>query len=137
MMKGAPCRSWVTVMVGLCFIATLNACATTQVIHEVQGPVLKVKPAPKPPAKPKSKPPEESPYLVHTVRWPNETLSLIAKWYTGRTENWRTIADANPELDPRRIRLGKEIKIPAELLKTILPMPREFVQGNGSKPTKR
>ena len=137
MMKGAPCRSWVTVMVGLCFIATLNACATTQVIHEVQGPVLKVKPAPKPPAKPKSKPPEESPYLVHTVRWPNETLSLIAKWYTGRTENWRTIADANPELDPRRIRLGMEIKIPADLLETIVPMPREFVQGGDSKPTKR
>ena len=124
-------------MVGLCFIATLNACATKQVVHEVQGPVLKVKPAPKPPAKPESKPPEESSYLVHKVTWPNETLSLIAEWYTGRTENWKTIAKTNPTLHPRRIRLGTEIKIPAELLKTIVPMPREFVQGNGSKPTKR
>ena len=124
-------------MVGLCFIAILNACATTKVVHEVQGPVFKVKPAPEPPAKPESKPPEESPYLVHKVRWPNETLSLIAKWYTGRTENWKAIAKANPTLHPRRIRLGREIKIPAELLKTIVPMPREFVQGNGSKPTKR
>ena len=132
MMKGAPCRSWVTVMVGLCFIATLNACATTQVIHEVQGPVLKVKPAPKPPAKPKSKPPEESPYLVHRVRWPNETLSLIAKWYTGRTENWKAIAKTNPTLHPRRIRLGTEIKISAELLRTIVPVPRAFVQGSGA-----
>ena len=119
-MKGAPRRSSVTVMVGLCFIAILSACPITWEIQDVQDPVF-----------------EDSPYLVHKVKWPNETLSVIAKWYTGRTENWRTIADANPELDPRRIRLGKEIKIPAELLKTILPMPREFVQGNGSKPTKR
>src|SRR5512139_684083 len=136
MMKGVPCSSWVTVMVGLCSIAILSACATTQEAQKTQAPVFEVKPVPQPPAKPKSKPLENSPYLVHRVKWPNETLYLIAKWYTGRTENWKTIAETNPELDPRRIRLGTEIKIPAELLQTIVPMPREFVQGSGSKPTK-
>ena len=140
MMKGARCRSWITVMVGLCAIAISSACATTQEAQETKPvprpPAKEVKPVPQPPAKPKSMPLENSPYLVHRVKWPNETLYLIAKWYTGRTENWKTIAETNPELDPRRIRLGTEIKIPAELLQTIVPMPREFVQGSGSKPTK-
>ena len=137
MMKSAPCRTWVTVMVGLPVIAILSACAATQEVQEIQGPVFEREPAPQTPAKLQPKPPQKSPYLLHKVTWPNETLYLIAKWYTGRTENWRTIADANPELDPHRIRLGMEIKIPAELLETILPMPRNFVQGGGSKPNKR
>ena len=81
-------------------------------------------------------PPKEPPYLVHTVKWPGETLALIAKWYTGDTENWRAIAKANPKLDPRRIRLGSQIQIPSELLKNREPMPREFVTGGGAKPRK-
>jgi LysM repeat protein len=64
---------------------------------------------------------------VHTVRWPGETLSIIAKWYTGRLENWRAIARANPELDPDRITMGAEVRIPKDLLKTEDPMPRDFV----------
>jgi nucleoid-associated protein YgaU len=149
------------VMVGLCAIAILSACAITQEAQETQAPVFEVepvpqppakpvpqplvkpvpqppaKPVPQPPAKPESRRLEDPPYLVHRVTWRNENLCLIAKWYTGRTENWKTIAKTNPKLDPRRIRLGTEIKIPAELLQTIVPMPRKFVQGSGSKPTKQ
>ena len=124
-------------MVGLCFIAILSACPITWEIRDIEDPVFKVERRPERAAKPESEAPEDSPYLVHKVTWPNETLSLIAEWYTGRTENWKTIAEANPKLHPRRIRLGTEIKIPAALLKTILPMPREFVQGSGSKPAKQ
>ena len=81
-------------------------------------------------------PPKEPPYLVHTVKWPGETLALIAKWYTGDTENWRAIAKANPKLDPRRIRLRSQIQIPSELLKNREPMSREFATGGGAKPRK-
>jgi hypothetical protein len=67
-----------------------------------------------------------TPY-VHTVRWPGESLSIIAKWYTGNLDNWRAIAQANPELDPDRITMGAEVRIPRQLLRTEDPMPRDFV----------
>ncbi|MDJ0854708.1 MAG: hypothetical protein QNI88_05815, partial [Desulfobacterales bacterium] len=33
-------------------------------------------------------------YYVHEVRWPNESLVLIAQWYTGSRANWKAIAQA-------------------------------------------
>ena len=82
--------------------------------------------------------PEESAPFVHTVRWPGESLSLIAKWYTGGYSNWRKIADANPRLDPNLIRIGDKIVIPQELMKTKEPMARDFVTSfhQKSKPVK-
>jgi LysM repeat protein len=128
-------------LVGFFLIWSLAGCASTQEKGEAQPPVKEVQP---PPVEAKAAPqplpavqpeqPKEPPYLVHTVKWPGETLALIAKWYTGDTENWRAIAKANPKLNPRRIRLGSEIEIPAELLKNREPMPREFVTGHGAKP---
>lgn len=68
----------------------------------------------------------ENRYYVHVVRWEGETLSGIAEWYTGSWKNWEAIARANSSIDPERIRLGNRIQIPASLLKTREPMPREF-----------
>jgi hypothetical protein len=122
---------------------SLAGCAGTQEKVEAQPPVQQVRPppveakaAPEPLPAVQPEPPQEPPYLVHTVKWPGETLALIAKWYTGNTENWRAIAKANPKLDPRRIRLGSHIQIPSELLKNREPMPREFVTGGSAKPKK-
>jgi len=130
-------------LAGFLLIWSLAGCAGTQEkaeaqppVKEVQSPPVEVKPAPVPPPAAQPEQPKEPPYLVHTVKWPGETLALIAKWYTGDTENWRAIAKANPKLDPRRIRLGSEIQIPSELLKTREPMPREFVTGGAAKPKK-
>ena len=89
------------------------------------------------PEKPLTSPaakPHASTYLQHTVTWPGESLSLIAKWYTGSLDNWKALANANPELDPDRILMGTKIRIPEEMLQTTDPMPQEFVTSFGQKP---
>jgi hypothetical protein len=70
--------------------------------------------------------PQPQPY-IHEVRWPGETLSHIARWYTGSDSNWEKIAQANPGLKPRRIQIGDKILIPEELLKVRKPIPRDYV----------
>jgi hypothetical protein len=66
--------------------------------------------------------------LVHTVRWKGESLSIIAKWYTGKAGNWRRLAEHNPLNDPDRIGIGDRISVPAPLLRTREPLPRDFVK---------
>lgn len=66
----------------------------------------------------------------HKVMYSGETLSLIAKWYTGEFENWRALTKVNPKLDPDRIIVGDKILIPHKLLHTHKPMPRSFVIGS-------
>ena len=66
-------------------------------------------------------------YFVHQVRWRGETLSLIAKWYTGHYGNWRALAKANPDLNPNHIVLGNRIHIPPEMMKTEKRLPRKVV----------
>jgi len=61
----------------------------------------------------------------HTVAWPGESLSLIARWYTGSSKNWRELAKANPRLKPNRIKRGNVIAIPTEMLKTREPLPQK------------
>jgi len=64
-------------------------------------------------------------YYKHTVRWPGESLSLIASWYTGSSRNWRKLAKINPRLNPNRIRDGQVIMIPNALLKTRVALPEK------------
>jgi len=71
--------------------------------------------------------PQPEPY-THEVRWPGETLSHIALWYTGSAINWGKIAEANPGLKPKSINIGDTILIPEEFLKVREPMPRDHVQ---------
>ena len=78
--------------------------------------------------------PEEKTYYVHTVKWQGESLSIISAWYTGKIENWKVLASANPNLDPNRIFPGDKISIPEDLLKTRKPMPEGFVSGFLPKP---
>ncbi|MGD2096493.1 MAG: LysM domain-containing protein [Desulfobacterales bacterium] len=66
-------------------------------------------------------------YFVHQVRWRGETLSLIAKWYTGHYGNWKALAKANPDLNPNHIVLGHRIQIPPEMMKTRKRLPRKVV----------
>jgi hypothetical protein len=85
------------------------------------------------PEKALSAPTSKPDYLQHTVRWPGESLSIIAKWYTGSLDNWKTLAEANPELNPNRITMGAKIRIPEEMLQTREPMPQDFVTSFGQK----
>lgn len=67
-------------------------------------------------------------FYIHKVRWTEETLSHIAKWYTGSVKNWKAIAKSNPELNPKQIDIGDTISIPEDLLTTRNPMPHSFVR---------
>ena len=66
------------------------------------------------------------PYF-HQVRWQGETLSMIAKWYTGDWRNWKALAEVNPWVEPNNMFTGLKVKIPRQLLKNQKDMPREFV----------
>lgn len=61
--------------------------------------------------------PEIPEYYTHKVRNKGETLAVVSFWYTGEVENWRTIAEANPQLDVNRISIGQEILIPYGLVR--------------------
>ncbi len=106
-------------------------------------PVVEEKP-PSPPPPPKEPPPahevkkEEPPrpqYIEHMVRWNGETMALIAKWYTGKYSNWKALVEANPQINPKRMRKGSIIRIPMELVKTQEPMPKSFVERYRPKKT--
>ena len=71
--------------------------------------------------------PHQSNYFEHRVKWHGETLSLIAKWYTGSYGNWKAIVPANPGLNPNRIAVGDVINIPPKMMKTKKPLPRKVV----------
>ena len=54
------------------------------------------------------------PFVIHEIQ-SGETLAIIAKHYTGKSENWRRIAKFNRIADPRRLQIGQTIKIPKRL----------------------
>lgn len=78
-------------------------------------------------------PTQESRFFLHKVRWPEETYSHISKWYTGTVKNWKAIAKANPELDPKKIDIDDTISIPEDLLTSQKPMPHSFVRASVHK----
>jgi hypothetical protein len=97
-------------------------------------------PAEEPMAEPET-PVEPAPVLiaqeprlhVHIVRWPGESLSHIALWYTGDETSWKALVEANSGINPNRIFIGNRILIPEDLLKTREAMPRDFLSPSGRK----
>jgi hypothetical protein len=71
--------------------------------------------------------PADPEFLVHTVRWQGECLSIIAKWYTGNSQTWKIIAKANPGLNPNVINIGDTILIPDQLLTTRDLLPQSYI----------
>jgi hypothetical protein len=63
----------------------------------------------------------------HTVRWPGEKLSIIAKWYTGDSKNWMALARENPSLSPNKLKIGTIIQIPRNIMTNTEPMPRSAI----------
>jgi hypothetical protein len=113
-------RTMAGALLALSLLGIVNGCSQTSmrsVPPSDDRPVVVQPPAPSTP---------ESPY-VHVVRWPGETLSSIAAWYTASWQNWEAIAKANPGIDPNRIEIGDEIRIPEALLKTRRPLPSDFL----------
>jgi len=73
-------------------------------------------------------------YMQHEVKYSGETLGLISRWYTGRTDNWKLIAEVNPSIKPQRISLGDVILIPNRLVTNSDPLPRKAVR-SASRPS--
>ena len=59
---------------------------------------------------------------------PVKPIGIIAKWYTGDFNKWSAIAKANPAINPNRISIGDEIKIPYEVVTNDSPMPKSAVR---------
>jgi hypothetical protein len=136
-------RKTARVLLVLSFIWILNCCAyqhpPLQPAPEVPPAPVEIKPetpvaVPDTPALEIPTPAESEPrFYIHKVRWPKETLSHIAKWYTGTVKNWKAIAKANPELDPKKIDTGDTISIPEDLLTSRKPMPLSFMRASVRK----
>jgi nucleoid-associated protein YgaU len=65
-----------------------------------------------PNAKAPEPPPSPAPPKTYTIAR-GDTLSSIAKAFYGDRRAWRAIAKANPGLDPKKLRPGQVIKLPA------------------------
>ena len=136
-------RKTARVLLVLSFIWILNCCAyqhpPLQPAPDVPPAPVEIKPetpvaVPDTPALEIPTPAEPEPrFYLHKVRWPEETLSHIAKWYTGTVKNWKAIAKANPELDPKKIDTGDTISIPEDLLTSRKPMPLSFMRASVRK----
>ena len=118
-----------TLLVCMVLLWTFNGCILREIIPESKSEIPQSKSEiPPAEAKARSQPGE----IVHTVQWSGEYLSLIAKWYTGNSSNWKTIAEANPGLNPDFIRIGQKILIPRALARTEEPMPRSYLSPSSS-----
>lgn len=61
---------------------------------------------------------------VHSVSRKGENLEMIARWYTGKSENASKIARVNPNVNPDKIKPGTAVFIPGDLLVTTETMPK-------------
>jgi len=72
-------------------------------------------------------------YLSHTIAYQGETLGAIARWYTGSVANWPAIAAANPELNPKKLRVGQIVEIPESLAVKREPFTAEYLAQSAKK----
>lgn len=78
------------------------------------------------------------PYFIYTVRHDGEPLALIAKWYTGASENARALISHNPQLNPTSaLSVGDVIRIPDIMLITRRSIPEEVFAKLRGRPAKR
>ena len=76
-------------------------------------------------------------YYIHTVKLPDESISIIAKWFTGDLMNWEVLAKCNPTINPNRIFLGDNIRIPRNIITRKDPMTPAFVMESQPSPKKK
>lgn len=83
---------------------------------------------PEPPPPPPAATPIPTPRTFsHIVSFQGENLGKIAKWYTGSVDNWKAIAEANPEINPKKLIKGNILIVPYDLVTNFEPMPKKFV----------
>lgn len=110
----------------------LTSCAAKEAAPPAEAP-----PAEEARPEPVAEEPPPVAYFVHTVALPGESLSIIAKWYTGDLKNWETLAWHNPAINPNRIFKGDTIRVPRDLLVREDPMTQEFVDESQPRPKRK
>jgi hypothetical protein len=65
------------------------------------------------------------------VRWPEESLSVIARWYTGNEGQCPDLAKVTPNLRTSDLRKGDVVFIPQELSRRTDPMTRSYARRYG------
>jgi hypothetical protein len=129
-----PHHRCVALMLAAAFaVAVLSSCATFKQKVAPLPPTEHVRPPPPAPKAPKRQglpiaSYRDQSYYVHQVRWPNESLELVAQWYTGNRANWKTLARVTPNLHNGRLARGDVVFIPVGLLQIETPMPQQYVQ---------
>ncbi|MDD2943510.1 MAG: LysM peptidoglycan-binding domain-containing protein [bacterium] len=68
--------------------------------------------------------PETSADVVHIVQHQGETLGFIALWYTGKSENWKAIADYNDGMNPHVLKINQQIMIPLPIAIRNIPFSK-------------
>ena len=143
-MKSNAIRMWLWLLAGLMTAMIAAGCASTKAagpaettpVQEGASTVDALPPSSvkmESPAASGTGPVLNNDNFIHTVSLDGETLSIIAKWYTGELDNWKALAEANPSIDPNRIFIGNEITIPRELMITKDPLPQSFIDEIYSK----
>jgi len=94
---------------------------------EAAPPTTEAPPAQQPRPATAAEQPAPVAYFTHTVTLRGESLSIIAKWYTGDLKNWEVLAQHNPTLNPNRIFKGDKIRIPRNMLAREDAMTQAFV----------
>lgn len=74
------------------------------------------------------------PCYLHRVRWSEETLDVIARWYTGQAGNTRILRRITPNLRGNDLRPGDTVFIPMEVARRSDPMPRSYARRHGKPP---
>ena len=100
--------------------------------------VLGCRPAPPPAPPPPPPEPTKVPELfVHRITFSGQTLSSIAKWYTGDASNWRQMVDpVNTGLTEccARLKVGRVIYLPRDLVTQTKAMPLPKTETRPAKP---
>jgi hypothetical protein len=112
-MKHPSFKNVLVLAIGLAFLIVCSSCATVQQKLGITGT-----------------------YFTHVVKWPGESLSIIAGWYTGDVQNWKALAEANPDINPNRIHEGMKLRIPESMMKTKAAMTKDYVDSYYPKPKK-
>lgn len=66
--------------------------------------------------------------VLHVVRFPGETLRMIANWYTGDSTNAERISRINGLENANQLTMGNSIRIPRYLLQTKDAMPEGEIE---------
>lgn len=125
-MKNQPLRNIFCLAVCVGFLIVCSGCASAP---EPAPATEVIQPPPSPP-------PPKVTYYTHAVKWPGESLSIIAGWYTGDVQNWKDLAEANPDINPNRIHEGMKILIPENMITTKAVMTKDYVDSYYPKPKK-